>query len=102
MKVGSLFDLVTDAKDVLAFFEEVGDKDQLISRLERLKRADPEEMLACLDALRMSVSQLLNETLEMNASEPTIEDDDSDLDLGDFGDVLDDSQEDPEKEPEKQ
>lgn len=102
MKVGSLFDLITDAKDVLAYFEGVGDKDQLISRLERLKRADPEEMLACIDALRMSVSQLLSDTLEMNADDPTVEDDDSDLELGDFGDEIDESPENPEKEPGQQ
>ena len=37
MKLSSLFTVITDANDVLDFFEGVDTTDQLVSRLERLK-----------------------------------------------------------------
>ena len=82
MKVASLHDLITDSKDVLDFFQDVHTPDQLISRLERLKRQKPDDlddMLACLEGLRGSVNASLEDTLEMSASldEP---DNESDLD----------------------
>lgn len=101
MKMSSVFNVITDGKDVLAYFEGVEDKDQLVSRLERLKRADAEEILACIDGLRMSISELLNDTLEMNASSPFSEDDDDDdsgLDLEGLEDESESTPEDPPKE----
>jgi hypothetical protein len=68
MKISSLFDLITDANDVLDFFERVESPEQLVSRLERLKRQGATEMFACLEGLRGSVTSALNDTLEMNAS----------------------------------
>lgn len=86
MRIGSLFNLITDARDVLDFlFEGVETKEQLVSRLERLKRGETvEELLACLFSLNSSAAAVLDETLEMNASmdepDPGEDDDLSDLD----------------------
>ena len=38
MKVSSLFDLIADSRDLVEFFDGVNSKEQLVSRLERLKR----------------------------------------------------------------
>lgn len=67
MKVSSLFDLVTDGRDLLTFFEGVDTGEQLVSRLERLKRQDPDEMLECIEGLRSSITKALSDTLEMSA-----------------------------------
>ena len=83
MKISSLFDIITDSQDVLDFFERVESPEQLISRLDRLKRQGSEELFACLEGLRGSVAAALQDTLEMNASlgDPdTNSDDDLDLD----------------------
>ena len=40
MKISSLFTVMTDANDILDFFENVNTTDQLVSRLERLRRQD--------------------------------------------------------------
>jgi hypothetical protein len=82
MKISSLFDMVTDANDVLDFFDRVDSPEQLVSRLERLKRQGTTELFACLEGLRSSVTAALNDTLEMSASldEPEL-DDDSDLSI---------------------
>ena len=77
MKISSLFDLITDANDILDFFDRVSSPEQLVSRLERLKRQGAPELYACLEGLRGSVTSALNDTLEMNAAldEPTSDDD---------------------------
>jgi hypothetical protein len=67
MKVRSLFDLVIDARDVVEFFDRVETVDQMVSKLERIKRNDAEDFLACIDALRTSISDTLDDTLEMSA-----------------------------------
>ena len=67
MKVSSLFTMITDANDVLDFFEGVETTDQLVSRLERLKRQGTDDLLDCLYALRSSIATALDDTLEMSA-----------------------------------
>jgi hypothetical protein len=76
MKVSSVFNLMTDSSDVLDFFEGVESTEQLVSRLDRLKRQGPDELLDCLYALRSSIVALLDDTLEMSAlGEPDDEED---------------------------
>jgi hypothetical protein len=85
MKMASLFNMITDASDLLDLFDGVDTTDQLISRLDRLKRQGKEEMLACIEGLRSSIAAALDDTLEMNGS---IDEPSSDLDdennLGDL------------------
>jgi len=83
MKISSVFNLVTDANDVLdILLERVETPEQFVSRLERVKRQGAEELLACLMGLKASTTALLDDTLEMNAAldEPTEEEED----LGDL------------------
>jgi hypothetical protein len=83
MKIASLFDLINDSRDVLDFFERVESTEQLITRLDRLKRQGTDDMLMCLDSLRHSIDTLLADTLEMSPSlgdEPDDDDDMSELD----------------------
>ncbi len=77
MKVSSVFNLMTDSSDVLDFFEGVETTDQLVSRLDRLKRQGADSLLDCLYALRSSTATLLDDTLEMSPSlgEPEEEED---------------------------
>lgn len=86
MKSRSLFNLVTDASDVLGFFEDVETPEQMISALERIKRREGEEFLVCIASLRLSLTGLLDDTLEMSGGPD--EDDERD-ELGDIGDELD-------------
>ena len=66
MKISSLYNVITDASDVLDYFEGVDSQEQLTSRLERLKHADTRDLLACLDGLRSSISEILDESLEVS------------------------------------
>jgi hypothetical protein len=68
MKVSSLFDLISDGRDLLTFFEGVSSREQLISRLERLKREGTDELLECVEGLQMAIASALGDTLEMSAS----------------------------------
>ena len=68
MKVSSLFNLISDASDTIDFFEGVESAEQLVSRLERLKHTNTDELLECLDGLRSSTIEALEDTLEMSAS----------------------------------
>jgi hypothetical protein len=87
MRISSLFDLITDANDLLdLLFERVETPEQLVSRLERLKRQGTEELFACLEGLRASVNGALNDTLEMNASMD--ESPEPDEDLSELDDAL--------------
>jgi len=79
MKISSLFDLLTDAKDVLDVFEGVETREQMVSALERLKHQDTELLLDCLTSLSMSVNRALNDTMEMSAVVDDEPDDDGDL-----------------------
>jgi hypothetical protein len=73
MKIGNLFNLITDVKDLLDLFTGVYDKDQLVSRLDRLKRQAPDDFLACVEGLRVDVTAALDDTIEMS---PSLNDDD--------------------------
>ena len=79
MKVSSLFTIITDGNDVLYFFDGVETADQLVSRLDRLKRQGTDTLLDCLYALRSSIASTLNDTLEMS---PDLSEPDSDDNLG--------------------
>jgi spore cortex formation protein SpoVR/YcgB (stage V sporulation) len=74
MKMGTLFDLVSDTEDLLDYFDEVGTAEQMVSRLERLKKRDVEELLDTVESLRYSVGALREETLE-SAISPNDDDD---------------------------
>ena len=66
MKVASLFDLVADSKNILDFFERVETAEQLISRLERLKRQGPTELLDSLeDMLHLNSEALVEAAHEL-------------------------------------
>jgi hypothetical protein len=81
MQIGRLFDLFTDAHDIADFFEGVETREQLISRLELLKRQGTDDLLACLVALPQTLDRLYHDTLEMSpSSELAGEDDNQELD----------------------
>lgn len=65
MKIANLYNVLTDASNLLDFFERVETPEQLVSRLERLKRQDSKNMMDCIDGLRGSIADTLDDTLEM-------------------------------------
>jgi hypothetical protein len=71
MKVSSLFNIITDAQDLLDLFDGVTNVDQLRGRLRRLSQIEADDLLTCLDGLQTSVSAALNDTLEIS---PDLED----------------------------
>jgi hypothetical protein len=92
MQVGHLFDLFTDAKDLADFFEGVDSKEQLISRLELLKRQGTDDLLACIVALPITLDRFYKDTFEMSASmddNDEIEDDEMDAELENLARKLD-------------
>jgi len=74
MRVGALFDEIIAAKNLLDLFTGVENRDQLISRLERLKHRGTDELMHCIEEHRASNTALLDDQLEMSASMPTEED----------------------------
>jgi hypothetical protein len=80
MKLASIFNIVADAQDVLDLFEGVTNVDQLRGRLRRLNQIEADDLLTCLEGLRISVAAALSDTLEMN---PDLEEP---SDLGDASD----------------
>ena len=78
MRLQTLFDLIQDAQEVLSFFDNVTTTDQLISRLDRLKRQSPEDFSECLDSLRFSINAALEENLELGGPIAN-EDDEEDI-----------------------
>lgn len=71
MKVRHLLELIQDAKYLTDFFEGVESPEQMVSALERLKKREaPEEFLACVQSLKISCDQILEDTLEMSGFEP--------------------------------
>ena len=66
MKFKSLFNIVEDARDLLEYLEGVDTRDQLVSRLERRKRQGTDDLLACVEGLRASVADALDDVLEMS------------------------------------
>jgi hypothetical protein len=67
MKVSSLFGPISEGRDLLECFAEIYTKEQLVSRLERLKRQGTDELLLCIEGLRAAITDSLNDTLEMSA-----------------------------------
>jgi gas vesicle protein len=93
MQVRSLFDLVTDGRDLLDYLDGVETRDQLVTRLERLKHQGPDgldEMLECIEGLRTSLTKLLDDVLEMSASVDEEKDDDLDAELDELADEVED------------
>lgn len=80
MKISSLFNLLNDSQDVLDFFDRVESPEQLVSRLDKLKRQGAEELMTCIIGLRSSAVAALSDTLEMNAVLDDEEDENLDLD----------------------
>jgi hypothetical protein len=74
MKISSLVNLIVDAEDVLDFFsdKETGEllttPDQLISRLDLLKRKGSSEFLLALEGLRSSTSAAMADTIETSGT----------------------------------
>lgn len=68
MRIQELFDLIGAADDFLSLWHEVETTDQLISRLERLKREDPEGILDDLNGLRIAVSSALAANIELGGA----------------------------------
>ena len=81
MKISSLFNLVTDADDVLDLFDGVNNVDQLRGRLRRLSQIEADDLLTCLEGLRTSITAALEDTLEMHP----------DLDVPEIPDELENS-----------
>lgn len=98
MKIKYLVNLTTDATDLLAFFEGVETPEQLVSRLERLKRGNSEsgtplreDLLACIVGARASVKDVWEDTIEPSGSldeDEDKDDEDNSIDsfLAQFGD----------------
>jgi hypothetical protein len=97
MKVSSLLGIYNSTRNLLDFFEDVETVDQLVSRLERLKKTKQEELLDSIEDLREAAVVLADDTFEMGGSSTEdLEEDESDDLLGDdFPDLED---EEPEKE----
>jgi hypothetical protein len=63
-----LFDVLRSTDDFLSFFENVASTEQLISRLDQLKRHDPEGLFDCLEELRVSSQNALEANLELSGA----------------------------------
>jgi hypothetical protein len=69
MKIRDLFDLIRSADELLSsYFENVNTPEQLVSRLEQLKRQDPEGLFDCLEDLRMSTTNALEANIELDGA----------------------------------
>lgn len=99
MQVGNLLNLMNDAGDLLEIFEGVDNREQLISRLEMLKRKGTDDLLTDLSGLRHSLQTLANDVLEVGTSilEPGDLPDSSDADLEKFLALSDDKNSDSKK-----
>lgn len=84
MKIKSLFDLIQDARDVVDCFENVTTGEQMVSRLERIKRNEHTDFMVLIDALKISLQGVLHDTLEIGSSE--MDDDDSELEMDGLSD----------------
>jgi hypothetical protein len=76
MKLSSLFNVITDAQDLLDLFDGVTSVDQLRGRLRRVSQLEAEDLLTCLEGLLSSVAAALNDTLEVSPDLGETEDDD--------------------------
>ena len=77
MKIQTLFDLLGSAQDLLSNFEDVTTPQQMVSKLERLKRQDPEGLLDDVLILRASLDAALTAHIELGGA---LTDDDSEPD----------------------
>lgn len=68
MKIKDLFDFVQSADQLLSNFDAVASPQQLVSRLEQLKRQNPEGLFDDLEDLRLSHSNVLEATLELGGA----------------------------------
>ena len=84
MKIKSLFDLIQDARDVVDCFENVTTGEQMVSRLERIKRNEHTDFMVLIDALKISLQGVLHDTLEIGSSE--MDDDEADLEMDGLSD----------------
>lgn len=89
MKIQELFDLLGSSQDFLSYFEGVQSPAQVTSRLEHLKRQDPEFFLEDLHALRVSTHAALSANIELGGSLSSDDDVPDDLQnaLDEFPDV---------------
>ena len=85
MKIQSLFNLVQEARDVVDCFENVATGEQMVSRLERIKRNEHTDFMVLIDALKISLQGVLHDTLEIGSSEMDT-DDDEDLSMDGLSD----------------
>jgi hypothetical protein len=66
MKIGRLFNLLQDAQDLLAYFENVTTPSQMTSQLERLKRGQLLiEFFDNVQSLRVSITEAFDDQLEL-------------------------------------
>lgn len=86
MKIGSLFEVIRNANDLVEYFEGADTPEQMVSRLERLKKAAPDELVDDVKSLRDSISKLLDDTMEMGRTVEDTDDDDLDNELSDLED----------------
>jgi hypothetical protein len=91
--------MVGDAQDVVDFFKDVETIEQMISKLERIKKREADDFLVCIQALKISIDSAMEDTLEMGGSVDTEGDTDglSDEDLSE----LDEGEEEKPPEPEQ-
>lgn len=68
MQIGTLFDLFTDGRDLVDFFDGVETTEQLVSRLEVLKHKDTDQLFNCIVGMRASLNQMYKATFEMSAT----------------------------------
>lgn len=101
MKFRSMFELVGDAKDVVDFFGDVESIEQMISKLERIKRREPEEFLVCIQSLKLSIDTALDDTFEMGGGGDLDEEDDNldDEEISELEHEGDDKPPEPGQEP---
>ena len=101
MKISSLFSLLTNATGFLDFFEGIDTREQLVSRLERLKHQGTEELLDSIYTARGSIEEMLDDTIETSAplegpDETTFEDTIMDEELENLASNADEKQIPPE------
>ena len=69
MKIGNLFNLLHDCQDLLANCDNVANPPQMTSCLERLKRGQMVlDFNDTIEALRLSLSQVFDDQLEMGGA----------------------------------
>jgi Flp pilus assembly CpaE family ATPase len=68
MRIQDLFDFTGSADELLSYFDNVTSPQQLVSRLEQLKRQDPEGLFDSLESLRLSHATVLEANLELGGA----------------------------------